>query len=57
MRDAWSLYQKYKRYHRIPAAVRAWVSMDADKDGKSRTMVHAGIKAAFVRWDNLIHKK
>ena len=44
-----SILDKYDSYKEIPAAVKAWITMNAIKDGKNPVMVHAGIKARFNR--------
>lgn len=47
-----TILEDYDSYEAVPAAVKAWITMDAVRDGKSPTMAHAGYKAAFKRIQN-----
>ena len=40
---------KYKNYAEIPAAKKAWITIKAKREGLNPVMVHAGIKATFVK--------
>jgi len=42
----------YKSYDEIPAAKKAWITIKAKKRGDNPVMVHAGIKATFVKRQN-----
>lgn len=44
-----SILEKYESYEAVPAAVKAWITIRAEKAGKSVKMSHAGYKAAFKR--------
>ena len=39
----------YSSYEDVPAAKRAWITIKAKQEGKNPVMVHAGIKAVFVK--------
>ena len=39
----------YGSYANIPAAKKAWITIEAKKKGVNPVMVHAGIKATFVK--------
>lgn len=41
--------KQYSSYDEIPSAKKAWVTINAKKEGKNPVMVHAGLKAAFTR--------
>jgi len=47
-----SILEKYESYESVPAAVKAWITMNAEKEGKDPKMAHAGYKAAFKRIQN-----
>jgi hypothetical protein len=44
-----SIVDQYESYEAVPAAVKAWITMRARKEGKDPVMAHAGYKAAFSR--------
>jgi len=46
------IFERFSSYEKIPRAVKAWVSIKADKYGLSRNMVHAGIKARYSKIAN-----
>jgi len=42
----------YNSWKEVPAAVKAWVTIKAKKEGKNPVMKKAGIKAAFSKRAN-----
>lgn len=50
-----SIVEKYDSYEDVPAADKAWITMRAERAGKSVKMSHAGYKAAFTRIQNNIY--
>ena len=54
LRDRWPIAKRldlysYKSYAAIPAGKKAWVTIYAKRRFQNPVMVHAGIKAAFVK--------
>jgi hypothetical protein len=47
-----SILDKYESWESVPAAIKAWITTDAIKEGKNPVMVRAGYKAAFKRIQN-----
>lgn len=47
-----NIFGRFNCYKDIPPAVQAWIAIKADEQGKSRTMVRAGIKANYSRRNN-----
>ena len=46
------IMEQYDSYDAIPAAKRAWITINAKKQGKNPVSVHAGIKAAYTKRSN-----
>lgn len=43
------IFKDYDSYDAIPPAKKAWITINAKKQGKNPKWVHAGIKAAFTK--------
>jgi hypothetical protein len=55
--DRVKLTDIYDRYEDVSAAHRAWVTIDANRAGKSPKRAHAAQKAAFTRKQNRQRKQ
>lgn len=43
------IFDEFSSYEEIPAAKKAWITINAKKRGLNPVMVHAGIKARFTK--------